>query len=244
MIVEVEFSIGSNDYKIIRGIKPAIFEIYQNNSLVNQSAEMLDYQDYLEKNIIKVNHKSFCQVVVLGTASFKPFMQLTTAQRREVIEDILNLQIFTTMNVLLKEHISENNEIIKSVTYDKSLVEEKIKITKKHLDSIKQNNVIIVEEKNKLIEKTERKIVDIDLAINEIENKRNSLEEKILIEEKWTKKRNKIIQYKLQFENKISTIKNEIDFFNHAANCPTCLIQQCFLGVKMIEQTENILLWN
>ena len=112
MVVEVEFSIGSNQYKIVRGIKPNIFEVYQNDSLLNQSAEMKDYQEILEKQIIKVNHKSFCQVVVLGTATFQPFMQLSAGQRREIIEDLLDLQIFTTMNSLLKDKVLKNTDSI------------------------------------------------------------------------------------------------------------------------------------
>ena len=112
LIVEIEFAIGTNEYKIVRGIKPVVFEVYQNGILMNQSAEMKDYQEILEKQILKVNHKSFCQVVILGSATFQPFMQLTAAQRREIIEDLLDLQIFTTMNSLLKDKISTNNERI------------------------------------------------------------------------------------------------------------------------------------
>ena len=105
LVVEIEFIIGINQYKIIRGIKPNIFEVYQNDKLMNQSAEMKDYQEILEKQIIKVNHKSFCQVVILGSATFQPFMQLPSGQRRDIIEDLLDLQIFTTMNSLLKDKV-------------------------------------------------------------------------------------------------------------------------------------------
>jgi DNA repair exonuclease SbcCD ATPase subunit len=102
LVVELELSINRNEYKIIRGIKPNLFEVYVNGTLVNQSAEMKDYQEILEKQILKISHKSFCQVVVLGSASFVPFMQLPTGQRRDIIEDLLDLQIFTVMNKLLK----------------------------------------------------------------------------------------------------------------------------------------------
>ena len=111
LVVEIDFSIGSNNYKIVRGIKPNIFEVYKNDTLLNQSAEMKDYQEILEKQIIKANHKSFCQVVILGSATFQPFMQLSTSQRREIIEDLLDLQIFTKMNSLLKDKALMNTEI-------------------------------------------------------------------------------------------------------------------------------------
>ena len=123
LVVEVEFSIASNEYKIIRGMKPNIFEVYQNGKLMNQSAEMKDYQEILEKQVIKVNHKSFCQVVVLGSATFQPFMQLTAYQRREIIEDLLDLQIFTTMNSLLKNKALINAEGIQSSGLEKKLIE-------------------------------------------------------------------------------------------------------------------------
>ena len=105
VVVEIEFTIGHHKYMIRRGMKPNLFEVFQNGSLINQSAEMRDYQEHLEKHILKMNFKSFCQVVMLGSASFVPFMQLPAGQRREIIEDLLDLQIFTTMNSILKERI-------------------------------------------------------------------------------------------------------------------------------------------
>ena len=142
MIVEIYFSIGSSKYKIIRGIKPNIFEVYQNNKLLNQSSESKDYQEILEKQILKVNYKSFCQVVVLGSATFQPFMQLTTGQRREVIEDLLDLQIFTSMNTLLKSKILDNSQNIIKEDSNKKLIEEKIKLIKLHIKDIKSNSEI------------------------------------------------------------------------------------------------------
>ena len=109
LVVEVEFNIGPSSFKIVRGIKPAVFEVYKDEHLLNQDADQRDYQDVLEKQILKLNHKSFCQVVVLGSASFIPFMQLTAQARREVIEDLLDIQIFSTMNSLLKQKITNNN---------------------------------------------------------------------------------------------------------------------------------------
>jgi len=138
-VVELEFSIGTNQYKIIRGIKPNTFEVYQNGDLLNQSADVKDYQEILEKQILKVNHKSFNQVVILGSATFQPFMQLPGGQRREVIEDLLDLQIFTTMNLLLKDKLLKNNDEINSAVSEKKLLESKIEMTKEHLKEIQIN---------------------------------------------------------------------------------------------------------
>ena len=108
LVVEIEFDIQNNKYKIIRGIKPTVFEIYCNSKLVDQPASVKDYQDYFEKAILKVNYKSFIQVVILGSASSIPFMALTQQHRREIVEDLLDLQIFTVMNLILKQKISDN----------------------------------------------------------------------------------------------------------------------------------------
>ena len=117
LIIEIELVVGKKEYMIRRGIKPNIFEIHQNGNLINQTASIRDYQDFLEKNILKMNHKSFSQVVVLGSSTFVPFMQLTAAQRREVIEDLLDLQIFSTVNNLLKEKILTKKQALLVTTH-------------------------------------------------------------------------------------------------------------------------------
>ena len=119
LMVEVDFSINKVDYKIIRGIKPHVFEVYKNGEIINQSAAVKDYQTILERQILKVDHKTFCQVVVLGSATFQPFMQLSTQNRREIIEDLHDLQVFTTMNGLLKNKILVNNESLRKSDADR-----------------------------------------------------------------------------------------------------------------------------
>ena len=138
LLVEIEFSIGPGLFKVVRGLKPAVFEVYQNGRLLNQDADSKDYQEVLEKQILKLNHKSFCQVVVLGSASFVPFMQLSAAHRREVIEDLLDIQIFSTMNSLLKTRVSSNQTALMQVEYDHELTSEKIKMQQAHLDEMQK----------------------------------------------------------------------------------------------------------
>lgn len=222
LIVEVEFSIGPNEYKVIRGIKPNLFEIYQNETLLNQTAEMIDYQEHLEKHIIKANHKSFCQIVILGTATFQPFMQLTAAQRREIIEDILNLQIFTTMNVLLKEDIASNNEDIVSNTYEKKLVEEKIRLTKEHNNTLRQNNNQLIQDKKDRLISTAVQIAALTDKINIKQEEYTKLESSIEDHTKIDKKLAKMNKIEAQLQNKISVLTKEVEFLNHHDDCPTC----------------------
>jgi DNA repair exonuclease SbcCD ATPase subunit len=225
MIVEIEFNIGSNSYKVIRGVKPTVFEVYCNNTLLNQSAEMRDYQEILEKQILRINYKSFCQVVILGSASFVPFMQLPAGQRRGIIEDLLDLQVFTTMNTLLKEKIQTNNDDILQNSNDQKLVKEKIKMLKGHLQDLQNRNEEFVKRK-------QEQLTSIEQSILESQNQQTKFIEKAgtfsyAIDEK-IKLFNKLNQYELlliQMRGKIEYISKEIKFFNNSDNCPTCTQQ-------------------
>ncbi len=148
-IVEIEFSIGKKSYKVIRGLKPNVFEIFANDVLLNQDAAAKDYQEILEKNILKLNYKSFTQVVILGSASFIPFMQLTAADRRTIIEDLLDIQIFSSMNSVVKEKVSSIKDEITKVKYDITLVEEKIKLQKQNIEDNKIRNDVEIENKRR-----------------------------------------------------------------------------------------------
>ena len=225
MTVEIEFNIGSNSYKVVRGVKPTVFEVYCNNTLLNQSAEMRDYQEILEKQILRINYKSFCQVVILGSASFVPFMQLPTGQRRGIIEDLLDLQVFTTMNTLLKEKIQTNNDDILQNSNDQKLVKEKIKMLKGHLQDLQNRNEEFVKRK-------QEQLTSIEQSILESQNQQTKFIKEAgafsyAIDEK-TKLFNKLNQYELlliQMRGKIEYISKEINFFNNSDNCPTCTQQ-------------------
>jgi DNA repair exonuclease SbcCD ATPase subunit len=136
-VVEIEFDINSKSYKIIRGIKPNIFEIYQNGELINQDAASRDYQEYLENFILKLNYKSFTQIVILGSASFTPFMQLSASDRRLIIEDLLDIQIFSVMNNLLKTKLTINKDSIFDIKHNIDLSQQKYDICKKHIEDLK-----------------------------------------------------------------------------------------------------------
>ena len=222
LVVEIEFSIGINQYKIIRGIKPNIFEVYQNDKLMNQSAEMKDYQEILEKQIIKVNHKSFCQVVILGSATFQPFMQLPSGQRRDIIEDLLDLQIFTTMNSLLKDKVLMNTVALQTKTSDKKIIEEKIKLIKEHLIEMKNNNDQLIKEKQDRINETDDKIEDLDKQYTSLKRQISTLENGLEDKNDLSTRINKLSSLKHQIEAKRAIIEKDIKFFEKHENCPTC----------------------
>jgi len=222
LVVEVEFSINRNEYKIIRGIRPNVFEVYMNDTLLNQSAEMKDYQDILEKQILKISHKSFCQVVVLGSASFVPFMQLPTGQRRDIIEDLLDLQIFTVMNNLLKVKTAENRDLVIENTTDKKVVTEKIKLIRQHLLEMQNNNDIIIAEKKERLAEVDTQINIIILNDESIERGIALLEEKVYDEESVTKKMKKLDSLRHQIKAKHDILNKEVKFFSEHDNCPTC----------------------
>jgi DNA repair exonuclease SbcCD ATPase subunit len=221
-LVEIEFNIGSNQYKIVRGLKPTIFQVFQNSTLLNQSAEMKDYQEILEKQILKINHKSFCQVVVLGSATFQPFMQLPGGQRREIIEDLLDLQIFTSMNLLLKERIADNNVELTDISADQRVVMERIKLIKSHLLEKQNNNEKIVIEKINLIEDTDKKISDLTDQYHIIGNEVELLKENMSEEQSISKHLQKVSQYRHKIEATQSILKKDLKFFAEHKDCPTC----------------------
>ena len=225
LLVEIEFSIGKNNYLIRRGMKPNVFEVFCNDSLLNQSAEMRDYQEILEKQILKSNYKTFCQVDILGSASFIPFMQLPAAQRRAVIEDLLDLQVFSNMNVLLKEQVQQNNQDIIENAYKKKMIEEKIKFLNDHLDEIRRKSTAFIEEKRNTIELLTGNIEQEQENINILQNNIDTLKASIshLDYKTLTKKKTKIENLKLEIASKKEAMNREIHFFQNHEHCPTCM---------------------
>jgi len=220
--VQIEFDIGKNNYKIIRGMKPNIFEIYQNDTIINQNAESKEYQEMLEKNILKLTYKSFSQIVILGSASFVPFMQLPAAHRREVIEDLLDIQIFSTMNNILKEKINDNkNSIIENDFSIKSLA-EKIELHKKYLESLQQNNDELIAEKYKAIEVHKAQIIIDQQLLDECTAAINSLKlETDQIEDLRKEDRDIRELYRKMYDKSVKLIK-ENKFYDDNDNCPIC----------------------
>lgn len=222
MIVEVEFIIGSKHYRIIRGMKPNLFEIYMNDVLINQNADVKEYQETLEKHILKLNHKSFSQIVILGSASFTPFMQLPAAHRREVIEDLLDIQIFSIMNTLLKGKMQQNREDMSSADMNIALIEQKIDMHKNHIQTLKSNNEELIESYNEKIaieqNQYENELIQYELMNTEY----LTLQSMITDKEKNQSRLRKIQQLNDGLIDKKLKISKEISFYHSNDNCPTC----------------------
>ena len=220
--VQVEFKIGKKDYMIIRGVKPNKFEIYENGNIVNQDAAARDYQEVLEKNILKLNHKSFSQIVVLGSSTFVPFMQLPSMHRREVIEDLLDIQIFSTMNTLLKDKVNNNKSEILDNDYNINLAEEKIKMQHQYINELKQNTEKRVNEAKVKIAKAEKEKQEYNTLIDALQEQVNTLQESISDFESLTKKKSKVEQLEYKLQEKIKKLEHDIEFYQDHDNCPVC----------------------
>lgn len=221
-VVEIDFTINKINYKIKRGLKPNIFEIYSNGKLVDQNAKAKDYQEHLEKFILKLNYKSFTQVVILGSATFVPFMQLSAADRRTIIEEILDIQIFSSMNNVVKEKLSLIKDSQKDVEYNIKLTNEKIEIQKNNIEENKKNFNLEIEKKKEEIVNNEKlqekKNVELD---NVIENYK-SLSEKISDKNNISSKNTKLLTIKSKFQDNIQKLNKEILFYETNDTCPTC----------------------
>jgi DNA repair exonuclease SbcCD ATPase subunit len=222
LVVEVEFDIAPNSYRIVRGMRPNIFEVYQNDVLMNQSAEMKDYQEILEKHILKISHKSFSQVVVLGSATFQPFMQLPPGQRRDIIEDLLDLQIFTVMNNLLKVKINENRDSISDVASEKRVVGEKIKLIRQHLLEIQNNNDVIIAEKKERLKGVFTQLEEMNVEYDGYEVLITELEQSLTEENRISGKMTSLETLRHQIKAKLNLLNKEIKFFSEHDSCPTC----------------------
>ena len=222
LVVECEFMVGSKHFCVKRGIKPQIFEIYQNGEMINQNSSARDYQEYLEKSILKLSFKSFGQIVILGSANYLPFMQLPAHARREVIEDLLDIQIFTTMNNLLKEKIATNKAAISDADYQINLIDNKIELTNKHINSLKTNNDHLIKQKQELIDELMGEILLTEMALTRENNNLDGKSRLIADAEKVNSKRTKLIELESQLETKIRSLKKEITFYHDNDSCPTC----------------------
>ena len=221
--VEVEFSIGQREYRIIRGIKPGKFEIYVDGTMINQSSHAKEYQKILEQNILKLNHKSFHQIVVLGSSSFIPFMQLPSHHRRDVIEDLLDINVFSKMNQILKEKQSILKDNLKDVNYDLELAKDKIDLQQNYIKEVEGLSTKEIETKEQEISDARGEIQQIQsenvTLSNSIERRSRGLEEKI---KKNHDKKQSLLQYKAEFDAKIKTLVKEAKFYDNHDNCPTC----------------------
>ena len=239
-LVEIEFKIGTTNWKVIRGIKPSVFQIIKNGELLNSDAATKDQQNWFEGTVLKMNYKSFTQIVILGSSNFVPFMQLPAAARREVIEDLLDIKIFSSMNSVIKDKIKTCREEIRNLEYKKESVEDKLKMQNEFIEEIERLGKSDIKSKENQIEGLNNS--KDELMVNSL-----NLETKLLDKQKEleqfsgaTEKLRKLGNLKGKVSQKVSTITDEHKFFSNNTVCPTCTqsIEETF-RINRINDAQN-----
>ena len=222
-VVEIEFTIGKANFRVKRGIKPQLFEIWKDDSMMNQSSHAKEYQKILEQNIVKLNHKSFHQIVVLGSSSFIPFMQLPAQHRRDVIEDLLDINIFSKMNTIVKDRNTVLRETLKDIDYNLGFTKEKIELQRKYIREIGALNQESAKNINQKIDTYRAQIAEMQLAnfdnTTSIEGLQDGLSDRL---NKLHDKKQSLAQYQHQFKTQTSAIVKETKFYEDNTQCPTC----------------------
>ncbi len=221
-MVEIEFSIGKNHYKIVRGIKPNKFEIYCNGQMWNEDSKAVDQQKNLEQNVLKMNFKSFTQIVVLGSSTFIPFMRLPGQQRREIIEDILDIQVFSVMNSKLKDKIRENREEIKDLDYQIHLFDEKIELQKNYMLELKKKTDAEIDKKKEKIVEFLNEENEYNKEINTLTLQIGKFNEEMSEYSKSSDKLKQLNTILIKLNTKLNSCKKEHKFFEDNDECPTC----------------------
>jgi len=221
-LVEIEFNIGSREYLIRRGIKPNVFEIHLNGNMLNQEASAAEQQKSLEQNILKLNYKSFTQVVILGSSTFVPFMQLSPPHRREVIEDLLDIKIFSTMNLILKDRVKTLKEQIRDLEYKMEITKEKVQMQQRFIHDLKTQS-----KENNVQRHTEIRKLQDEIVLTQKENEGNlvtcsSLQTDLEKYDSVDDEHNKLRIYESKFADKFKKLRSDYKFFEKNDTCPTC----------------------
>ena len=239
-VVEIEFIIQKNHFKVIRGMKPTIFEIYCNGRMMNQDANALDTQKILEQQILKLNYRSFTQVVILGSSTFVPFMQLRSKDRREVVEDILDIKIFSLMNFLLKHKVKEVSEELKSIEYEFRITKEKIDLQSKYIEDIKKNKVKLIEEKVSLVNETKSVKLEESKRVDALNEEVKILQPKVSNKQEIKNSIREYHKMEAKLSNRIDENERQKKFFEENETCPVCTQDiESELKKKKIEEKHN-----
>ena len=246
-LAEIEFDIGNKSYMIRRGQKPNLFEIYVNDELLNQDAKVKDYQDRLEKQILKLNYKSFTQIIVLGSSSFQPFMQLPAFHRREVIEDLLDIQIFSIMNQILKERITDNKDELFVNDQTLELNSDKIEIQRKYIQEVKEINNDKIAKTNEFIRKSQEEASDHRRNIEDNKTEAKELLGEVAGYDTILAEIKEYEKLASKINNSLEKVQGDIDFFDNNNDCPLCKqgienehkLSIMFEKNKMIDEKET-----
>lgn len=241
-VVEIEFSTNNKKYKIIRGIKPTIFEIHCDGVFINQDSASKDYQDYLEKFILRMNYKTFCQIVILGSASFTPFMQLTPADRRAVIEDLLDIQVFSVMSGIVKQKLQANKENIEKNKIEIKSKEDSKVFVEKTLENLKENNASKIKDIETLIAENKEAIEKYTADLETITKEHDSLLDETTAQFKLKNKHKKLITLQSQISTNLNRYEGEVKFLGENVTCPTCQqnLDETFKSNKICSHNEHI----
>ena len=221
-VAEIEFRIGKIEYKVVRGMKPSKFEIYCNGQAWNQDSSQLEQQKNFEANVLKMNYKSFTQIVVLGSSTFVPFMKLPGGQRREIIEDILDIQVFSTMNVLLKDKMRGNNEELRDIDYQLDLLKDRIELQKQHMFSLEKKTQEEIDRKKEKINEYKNTELQGAEEVTILTEQICKLNKEMQDYSKSSEKLSKLNTYLIKLTHKMNTCKKENKFFESNYVCPTC----------------------
>ena len=236
--IEVEFETSNKKYKVVRGIKPNKFEVYCNNVLLNQDASNIDYQNMLEQNILKCNYRAFCQVVILGSTSYEPFMHLRARYRREVVEEILDIRVFSHMDYLLRQKQGELGKAVVDVRHRYDLMTEKYELQKKHFEEIQNRDNTDIEDRREQLKENEQSNYEYNQKLQLLNEKIISTKAEIWGSEKVFKKEKELDKLETKIEHKLEKEKRDVEFFEKNDNCPTCT-QPIDLRFKQTEIYEG-----
>ena len=236
--IEVEFETSNKKYKVIRGIKPNKFEVYCNGVLLNQDASNVDYQNMLEQNILKCNYRAFCQVVILGSTSYEPFMHLRARYRREVVEEILDIRVFSHMDLLLRQKQGELSKAVVDVRHRYDLMTEKYELQKKHFEEIQNRDNTDIEDRREQLKENEQSNYEYNQKLQLLNEKIISTKAEIWGSEKVFKKEKELDKLETKIEHKLEKQKRDVEFFEKNDNCPTCT-QPIDLRFKQTEIYEG-----
>ena len=240
--VEIEFDVGTKQYRVKRSVKPNLFEIYENGVLLNQNASSIDYQKYLEHNIMKLNYRSFIQVVILGSSSYEPFMKMKARYRRDVVEEILDVKVFTQMDLILRDQQGQLSKEVLDIKHKCDLLETKYETEMKHFKSLSDLNTNDIDDKKLQLEKHEKAKVDYTTKIDEINKNIDECNNELKDKDQTDDKLKQLLKLETKIEHNIDNSNNNLTFFSENTNCPTCTqeIDEDFRYKKQGELKEKV----
>jgi len=240
--VEIDFDVGTKQYKVKRGVKPNLFEIYCNGQLIDQNASNIDYQKYLERNIMKLNYRSFIQVVILGSSLYEPFMKMKSRYRKEAVEEILDIKVFSHMDWMLRDQQGQLSKEILDVRHKCDLIETKYETELKHFNALSDLNTNDIDIKKEQLEKNNKANETYTLKVEELNKEINSIKDELQKKEEVDNKLKQLLKMETKIEHNLHGHKKNLEFFQENDNCPTCTqkLEPEFRGEKIAYEKGKI----